>query len=138
MIKQALSAISLVFLVKGVAAGEPLVPTAAQIANCSADPVARTSEGQFSNLNVTCSDVTEFLGAADVVSEWQWLHGYSHVAFGDRTGRLTLHDGTELHWMIRPGGLGYLEFADGRNVYLVRCCLKRSSNDATETTPSRR
>jgi hypothetical protein len=88
-------------------------------------------------LNVTCSDVTEFLGAADVVSEWQWLHGYGHVAFGDRTGRLILHDRTELRWMIRPGGLGYLEFADGRKVYLVRCCLKRSSNDAVEKTPSR-
>lgn len=137
MIKKPLSAVPLVLLVTGVAASEPLVPTAAQIASCSAEPVSRTLDGHFSTLNVTCSDVTEFLRAADVVSEWQWLHDYSHVAFGDRTGRLTLHDRTELHWMIRPGGLGYLESADGRKVYLVRCCPKRSSNDAAETKPSR-
>ena len=137
MMKHALSVTSLVLLVSGVAASEPDVPTAAQVASCSADPVARTSAGHYADVKVTCSDVTEFLGAADVVSEWQWLHSYSHVAFGDRTGGLTLHDRTELRWMIRPGGLGYLEFADGRKVYLVRCCPKRSSSDEAETTSRR-
>jgi hypothetical protein len=137
MIKQTLFVVPLVLLVSGVVASEPGVPTAEQIASCRTDPVARTSAGHFSNLSVTCSDVTEFLGAADVVSAWQWFHGFSHVAFGDRTGGLTLRDGTELRWMIRPGGLGYLEFVDGRKVYLARCCSKRSSNTAAETTSPR-
>ncbi len=137
MIKHALSFVPLVLLVSGVAASEPGVPTVEQIASCRTDPVARTSAGHFSNLSVTCSDVNEFLEAAEVVSEWQWFHGYSHVASGDRTGGLTLRDGTELRWMIRPGGLGYLEFVDGRKVYLARCCSKRSSNAATETTSPR-
>lgn len=137
MFKHTLSFVSLALLVSGVAASEPGMPTAEQIASCSADPVAATSADHFANLKVTCSDVTEFLGAADVVSEWQWLHGYSHVAFGDRTGGLTLRDGTELRWMIRPGGLGYLEFVDGRKVYLFRCCPKRSSNSEAVTTSRR-
>lgn len=137
MIKRTLFAVCLATLVTSVAAGDPLIPTVPQIADCSADAVAGPSTSHFSNLNVTCSDVTAFLGAADVVSEWQWLHGYSHVAFGDRTGRLTLIDGTELRWMIRPGGLGYLAFPDGRRAYLVGCCRKPPSHEAMAKTPNR-
>ena len=137
MVKRALYAVAAVLLAGRLIAGEPQVPTAAQIANCSVDPVAKASNSYFSNISVTCADVTQFLSEAHVVSEWQWLHEYSHVAFGDRTGHLTLHDGTSLRWMIRPGGLAYLEFTDGRKVYLVSCCLKRPSNNALERARGR-
>jgi hypothetical protein len=132
MVRRALYAVAVIVLAGRLIAGELQVPSAAQIANCSVDPVAKTSNGAFSKLSVTCADVSEFLSKAHAVSEWQWLHEYSHVALGDRSGRLTLHDGTALRWMIRPGGLAYLEFADGRKVYLVSCCLKRPSNNALE------
>lgn len=105
-------------------AAEVQVPSAAQIAGCQADPVATASNGYFAKLRVTCPDFLEFLSQADVVSREQWLHNYSHVGDGDRTGRLTLHDGRELRWLVRPGGLAYLEAANGGRVYLVRCCLK--------------
>ena len=62
----------------------------------------------------------EFLAKGKVISASQWRHVYSHAAFGDRTGRLTLRDRTVLRWLVRPGGLAYLEWPDGRKTYLVR------------------
>jgi hypothetical protein len=98
------------------------VPPAAQIGGCEADPVARTSSGAFANLRVSCEDVVDLLAEARVITERQWRHEYSHVAFGDRTGRLTLRNGTVLRWLVRPGGLAFLEWPDGQRTYLVRCC----------------
>lgn len=108
-------------------AGELSVPPDAQIANCSEDAVTTIAGEYFAKLRVTCADVRQFLSQAHVVSEWKWRHEYSHVGSGDRTGRLTLRDGTQLRWMIRPGGLAYLESAAGQRVYLVRCCLEAQS-----------
>jgi len=56
----------------------------------------------------------EFLEKGKVISASQWRHVYSHVPFGDRTGRLTLHGRTVLRRLVRPGGLAYLEWPDGR------------------------
>jgi hypothetical protein len=124
--------VSAVALLAGtVLAGEHKVPTAAQIGKCHADPVAKTLNGYFSSFKITCADVRAFLSKADVISEWQWLHNYSHVAFSDRTGHFILRDGTLILWMLRPGGLGYLEFVDGRKFYLASCCIKRPSNNAS-------
>ena len=72
----------------------------------------------------------EFLAKGKVVSASQWRHVYSHVAFGDRTGRLTLRGRTVLRWLVRPGGLAYLEWPDGRKTYLVRCYVLGSSGIA--------
>jgi hypothetical protein len=58
--------------------------------------MTRTSGGAFSSLRVSCDDVLEFLAKGKVVSASQWRYEYSHVAFGDRTGRLTLRDRTVL------------------------------------------
>ena len=88
-----------------LASAEPDVPPATQIDRCEVDPVARTSGGVFSSLRVSCDDVLEFLAKGKVVSASQWRHVYSHVAFGDRTGRLTLRDRTVLRSLVRPGGL---------------------------------
>jgi hypothetical protein len=110
-----------------LASAEPDVPPATQVDRCEVDPVARPSGGAFSSLRVSCDDVLEFLAKGKVVSASQWRHVYSHVAFGDRTGRLTLRDGTVLRWLVRPGGLAHLEWPDGRRTYLVRCCAERSS-----------
>ena len=103
-------------------AAEQEVPPATQVDRCEVNPAAGTSGGSFSSLRVSCDDVLEFLAHAKVVSESQWRHEYSHVAFGDRTGQLSLRDRTVLRWLVRPGGLAYLEWFDGRKTYLVRCC----------------
>jgi hypothetical protein len=118
-----------------LASAEPDVPPATQIDRCEVDPVARTSGGAFSSLRVRCDDVLEFLAKGKVVSASQWRHVYSHVAFGDRTGRLTLRDRTVLRSLVRPGGLAYLEWPDGRKTYLVRCCVEGSSGIAPGGTP---
>jgi hypothetical protein len=126
------SALAATLLTGRLLAGELQVPTAAQMASCSVDAVESTSNGYFRDLRVTCADVMEFLSQADVVSEEQWRHNFSHVGDGDRTGQLTLHDGSRVRWMVRPGGLAYLEFAEGRRIFLVRCCLKLPSNKARD------
>jgi len=106
----------------GLFAAESELPPVGQIAPCDVDPVEGTPSGAFASLRVGCEDVKALLARARAVTEWQWLHKYSHGAFGDRTGRLTLRDGTVLRWLVRPGGLAYLEWPDGRKTYLVRCC----------------
>jgi hypothetical protein len=54
------------------------------------------------------------------VSQEHWRHGYSHVAFADRTGTIKLKDGTGISWMVRPGGLAKLTFQDGTTLYLAK------------------
>jgi hypothetical protein len=113
-----------------LASAEPDVPPATQVDRCEVDPVARPSGGAFSSLRVSCDDVLEFLAKGKVVSASQWRHVYSHVAFGDRTERLTLRDRTVLRSLVRPGGLAYLEWPDGHKTYLVRCCVEGPSGIA--------
>jgi hypothetical protein len=132
MVRRTLFAVAATLLASRLIAGELQKPTAAQIASCSADPDANGPNSYFSKLRVTCADVKEFVSQADVVSEEQWFHNYSHVGDGDRTGHLTLRDGSVLRWMVRPGGLAYLESADGHKVFLARCCLKLPSNKPAE------
>ena len=53
------------------------------------------------------------------VGEEHWKHGYSHVAFADRTGQVTLKDRRTIRWLVRPGGLACLEFPGGAKMYLA-------------------
>ena len=122
MARPALVAGLVALLCGGLLAAEPEGPSVGQIARCDVDPVEGAPSGAFASLRVSCEDVKGFLARARAVTEWQWFHEYSHVAFGDRTGRLALRDGTVLRWLVRPGGLAYLEWPDGRKTYLVRCC----------------
>jgi hypothetical protein len=71
MDKRPLYAIAAALLSGRLIAGEPEMPTAAQISSCSVDPVAKKSTGYFANLRVTCVDVAEFLsgGLAYLESE---------------------------------------------------------------------
>jgi hypothetical protein len=38
----------------------------------------------------------------------------------DRTGSLTLKDGTAVRWMVKPGGLATLSTPDEKTIYLAR------------------
>jgi len=54
-----------------------------------------------------------------IVEEEHWRHGYSHVGGGDRTGHVILKDGKKVNWMVRPGGLAWLKFENGKKMYLA-------------------
>ena len=78
------------------------------------------ARAQFKDFKVERKDIEDVLCTWYQVSQDHWLHGYSHVAFGDRTGIIRLKDGTTIKWMVRPGGLAKLTFQDGTELYLAR------------------
>jgi len=74
----------------------------------------------FKDFKVERKDIEEVLCKWHRISQEHWRHGYSHVAFGDRTGKIKLKDGTAIRWMVRPGGLAVLTFQDGTVLYLAK------------------
>jgi len=116
--------LALALQLQPVLAVEPgRVPRAAEIASCTADRSDATS-AYWSAFTVSCQDLLRFLADATVIPEARWTRGYSHVAGGDRYGYLALADGMRLRWMVRPGGLAWLEWPEGQKTYLVSCCTK--------------
>jgi hypothetical protein len=97
------------------------IPTADAVASCAVESVPAIVETRRL-APVSCEDVVAFLTKSKQVSRDAWLHEYSHVALSDHLGTITLRTGEKVHWLIRPGGLGVLTFADGKKVYLVSCC----------------
>jgi hypothetical protein len=118
----------LVMLVAGIGqdislgqAKSPLnIPAANEIERVTPDPVPPGPTDHFKDFRIGRADVLEILRKYHRVAEEEWLHNYSHVAFGDRTGTLTLRDRSIVRYMIRPGGLATLSFADGRKLFLAR------------------
>lgn len=91
-------------------------PKAGDIVEFTADPVpARTND-----FEVKRKDIEKVLRTWHQVSEEHWRHGYSHVAFRDRTGTIRLKDGTIIRWMVKPGGLAMLAFQDGTVLHLAK------------------
>jgi hypothetical protein len=72
------------------------------------------------DFKITREILEEVLGEWHQVSKEQWLHGYSHVAMEDRTGRLILKEGVSINWMVKPGGLATLGTENGTTVYLAK------------------
>lgn len=93
-------------------------PKADDIIEFTTDPVPE--RGHFKDFKVERNDIEEVLCTWYQVSQEHWLHGYSHVALGDRTGIIKLKDGTTIRWMVRPGGLAELIFQDGTVLYLAK------------------
>ena len=118
----------LVMLVAGIGqdislgqAKSPLnIPAANEIERVTPDTVAPGPIDHFKDFRIGRADVLEILRKYHRVAEEEWLHNYSHVAFGDRTGTLTLRDRSIVRYMVRPGGLATLSFADGRKLFLAR------------------
>jgi hypothetical protein len=100
---------------------EPAMPRADAVASCAVE-AEPPNIGVSKASRVSCDDLLAFLAKATTVSHESWLHNYSHVASSDCTGTITLRTGERIRWLIRPGGLGRLTFADGRELFLVRCC----------------
>ena len=116
-----------------VVAQERSIPPTSEISDCSTD-VTPGGLDSWKNFRVSCEQFKLELRKARVVSEFKWRHGYSHVSGADRSGFITLRDGVNVHWMVRPGGLALLEWPDGAKLHLVFCqCNSRS---LTSSTPS--
>lgn len=93
-------------------------PEPGDIADFHADPVpART---HFKTFKVERKDLEDVLRTWHQVSEDHWRHGYHHLAGEDRTGTISLKDGTSIKWMVKPGGLAALTFKGGAILYLAR------------------
>jgi len=98
---------------------EPKLPGSAAIATFAADPIPPAPSEHFKNFRVERADFNKILDAYTTVTRDQWLHSYSHVDLGDRTGTATLKDGTAFKWLVRPGGLATVAFPDGTIIYLA-------------------
>jgi len=93
-------------------------PDPEQIVAFSAGPLP--SRTHFKTFVVGWRELEEILRSWRQVSKEHWLHGYSHVAFEDRTGTVTLCDGTIVKWLVRPGGLAAFTHDQGETVYLAK------------------
>jgi HEAT repeat protein len=84
-----------------------------------ADPINQQPD-YFKDFKIAQKDLEIILQDYYLVEEGHWKHGYSHVAFGDRTGHVILKDGKKVNWMVRPGGLAWLKLESGKKLYLAR------------------
>jgi hypothetical protein len=93
-------------------------PKPGDIAVFHADPIpART---HFKTFKVERKDLEDVLRTWHQVSEDHWRHGYNYPVGEDRTGTITLKDGTSIKWMVKPGGVAALTFQDGTILYLAK------------------
>jgi len=93
-------------------------PAFEDIVKFTADPVKPEPSDYFKDFKITKDDLKAVL-RGKVVTREHWLHDYSHVAFGDRSGTIALKDKTKVRWFVKPGGLACLIFADGTQIFLV-------------------
>jgi hypothetical protein len=99
------------------------IPDSLEVRAFRADPAPQIGDltRYWVRFRVDSADLSRRLATFVVVSEHEWRHAYAHVGGGDRTGWARLANGRELRWMVRPGGLMRLRYADGQRVYLVSC-----------------
>lgn len=93
------------------------------IVRFTADSPAPVPRGatHFAAFRVDSAGLSGILQSWFLVTRQNWEHNYSHVGFGDRTGTAQLRSGHTVRWLVRPGGLAFLEYPDGHRLYLVSC-----------------
>lgn len=114
------SLISALALLGGMAAAQGAVPSIRDVVAFEVDQVQPGQSRGLSGFEVTRDDFERILTTYRVVPPESWTADYHHVAFSDRTGTLTLRDGTTVAWLVRPGGLARLRFRDGTQLHLAR------------------
>lgn len=100
------------------------LPASGSIAGFTADAPAPEPSEYFKDFRIERKDFEKVLDTYFTVTRDEWLHNYSHVGGGDRSGTATLKDGTVLKWMVKPGGLATVTFPDGAVLYLAASKLK--------------
>lgn len=85
------------------------------------DPLSKMAF-QRGTPSVTASpnEVVKFICGSKPVSSDDWQHNYHHVANLDQYGYINTSNGKKIIWMLRPGGLGMLVYADGGTVFLAK------------------
>jgi hypothetical protein len=101
-------------------------PSSSEINEFVADPIPAVQSVDFKDFKITQKDFENILTNYFEVQEGEWQHGYSHVAFGSRTGHVVLKYGQKINWMVKPGGLAWLEFPNGKKMYLAASKVKGS------------
>lgn len=111
----------LVFLIfsPAVAVAEAFLPSLKDIEEFSADPLTSNTNRRFRDFKIEREDLETILRKYHVVTKEKWLYNYSHVAFADLTGTITLRDKTVIQWLARPGGLAMLTFPDKAELFLA-------------------
>lgn len=84
-----------------------------------ANPASREEISDSNYFTVTRADLEKILKNWHQVSPDHWSHGYSHVGFGARTGHIILRDGRKVRWLVKLGGLAYLQFPDRAKLHLA-------------------
>lgn len=98
---------------------ESPIPSA-DVAQFTADPLPHRGDQHFRDFKITRAELNTILDTYHEVSADIWLHRYSHVYGGDRTGTITLKDGRTIKWLVRPAGLATLTLPNGFTHYLAR------------------
>ena len=94
------------------------LPEAKDIVEFKVNPISKLAH--FRDFKIERTDLENIITTYHQISEENWLGGYHHIAMNDVTGIIILKDGTEIKWMVRPGGLATLIYPDGRIVYLAK------------------
>lgn len=116
-IKTILLLICVLFFHTGCAEKSPL-PKSEDIAEFKADSISELAH--FKDFKIERGDLEDIIKTYHQISEEHWLGGYHHIAMNDLTGTIILKNGTEIEWMVRPGGLATLTYPDGRIIYLAK------------------
>ena len=91
---------------------------AEDIVEFKADPISKLAH--FKDFKIERRDLEDIINTYHQISEEHWRHGYHHIAMNDATGIIILKDGSEVKWMVRPGGLASLTYPDGRIIFLAK------------------
>ncbi len=94
------------------------LPEVKDIAEFKANPISRLA--YFRDFKIERTDLENIITTYHQISEEHWLHDYHHIAMNDLTGIIILKDGTEIKWMVRPGGLATLTYPNGQIIYLAK------------------
>jgi hypothetical protein len=94
--------------------------SSADVAQFTADPISIHADRHFVDFKITRAELDKILDTYHEISADVWMHRYSHVLGGDRTGTITLKDGRMIKWMVRPAGLATLTLPNGVTHYLAR------------------
>lgn len=95
------------------------VPSFTEVVDFRADPLPSPLTKHFKDFKISREDLQTIMQTYRVVPKERWFRDYHHVAFGDRTGTITLRDHTVIHWLVRPGGLACITFPDKAQIYLA-------------------
>ena len=74
----------------------------------------------FKNFKVTLAGFKQILKQYYRISKEHWHNGYSHLGNNDISGYLVMKNGEKVKWLVKPGGLAWLEFADGKKIFLAK------------------